>query len=96
MEILNLFAKVSWETNTRALEQMSSEMKRQDGSLEELRKKGQRLNEQLIKTNDPKKIKSLNDELQRTKRSVDSIIESQKKQASTLDSLNKKTSRSCR
>lgn len=90
MEILNLFAKVSWETNTRALEQMSSEMKRQDGSLEELRKKGQRLNEQLIKTNDPKKIKSLNDELQRTKRSVDSIIESQKKQASTLDSLNKK------
>ena len=90
MEILNLIAKVSWETNTKALESMSAEMKRQDGTLDELRRKGQRLNEQLIKTNDPKKVKTLNDELQKTKKSVDSIVESQKKQATALDSLNKK------
>lgn len=90
MEILNLIAKVSWETNTKALESMSAEMKRQDGTLDELRRKGQRLNEQLIKTNDPKKVKTLNDELQKTKKSVDSIVESQKKQATALDGLNKK------
>jgi hypothetical protein len=89
-EIFDLIAKVSWETNEKALNTITKDLKGQDKLLEELRAKGSRLNDQLIKTNDPKKVKSLNDELQKTKKSVDSIIDSQKKQATALDSLNKK------
>ena len=90
MEIFNAIAKVSWDTNLNELKPITQEIRNQDKLLEELRAKGMRLNEQMIRTNDPKKVKTINDELQKTRKSVDAIIESQKKQASTLDALNKK------
>lgn len=89
-QIFDLIAKISWDTNQDALKGINSDLRNQDKLLEELRAKGSRLNEQLIKTNDPKKVKSINDELQKTKKAVDSIIDGQKKQATSIDNLNKK------
>jgi len=92
MEILDLIAKVSWETNEKALKGLSQELSNQDKHLEELKLKGARLNDQMSKTNDPKKVKTLNDELGKTKKAVDNITEAHKKQATTVDTLRKKQS----
>ena len=87
MEILDLIAKVSWETNEKALAGMSNEMRKQDKTLDELREKGRRLNDQMVKTNDPKKVKAINDELQKTRKAVESITSAQQKQADMTTKL---------
>lgn len=90
MEILDLIAKISWETNEKALQGVSKEIKNQDKSIEELRHKGRLLNDQMIKTNDPAKVKRLNDELQKTRKAVDSIISAQKQQVELVGKLNER------
>lgn len=90
MEILDLIAKVSWDTNESELLGVNKAMQSQDKLLNELREKGKRLNDQLVKTNDPKKVKALNDELQKTFKSVNNITEAQKKQGAAVDALRKK------
>jgi len=87
MEILDLIAKVSWETNEKALAGVSNEMRKQDKTLDELREKGRRLNDQMVKTNDPKKVKAINDELQKTRKAVESITSAQQKQADMTTKL---------
>lgn len=79
-EIFDLIAKVSWDTNEAELTKMNSALKNQDKVLEELRLKGRRLEEQLVKTNDPKKVATLNAELKKTMQSADAIVANQKKQ----------------
>jgi len=89
-EILDLVAKVSWDTNSEELKALNQQMKVQDKALEELRLKGRRLEEQIVKTNDPKKVKLYNEQLQAVKRSADAITEAQKKQATATESLKQK------
>jgi len=89
-EILDLVAKVSWDTNSEELKALNQQMKVQDKALEELRLKGRRLEEQLVKTNDPKKVKLYNEQLQAVKRSADAITEAQKKQATATETLKQK------
>jgi hypothetical protein len=87
MEILDLIAKISWDTNTKDLQAVGAEMKKQDQLLDELRVKGGRLERQMLETNDPKKVKQYNDELQRTRKAADSIVEAQKKQVEATKKL---------
>jgi hypothetical protein len=87
MEILDLVAKISWDTNTKDLQAVGAEMKKQDQLLDELRVKGGRLERQMLETNDPKKVKQYNDELQRTRKAADSIVEAQKKQVEATKKL---------
>jgi hypothetical protein len=87
MEILDLIAKISWDTNTKELQAVGAEMKKQDQLLDELRVKGGRLERQMLETNDPKKVKQYNDELQRTRKAADSIVEAQKKQVQVSKNL---------
>lgn len=89
-EILDLVAKVSWDTNTDELKGLNKQLENQDKALEELRLKGRRLEEQLARTNDPKKVKAYNDQLQAVRRSADSITEAQKKQANVTEQLRQK------
>lgn len=87
MEILDLIAKVSWETNTAELSAMNKELKTQDKMLEELKSRGQRLEEQMRKTNDPKKQAAYSQELVKTKASMQQILDTQKKQADATKAL---------
>ena len=89
MEILDLIAKISWDTNTKELQQVSEEMKKQDKLLDELRVKGGRLEKQIVSTNDPKKASAYNRELQATKRAADQITEAQKKQVEVTKNIAK-------
>jgi hypothetical protein len=89
MEILDLIAKISWDTNTKELQQVSEEMKKQDKLLDELRVKGGRLEKQIVSTNDPKKAAAYNRELQATKRAADQITEAQKKQVEVTKNIAK-------
>jgi len=89
MEILDLIAKISWDTNTKELQQVSEEMKKQDKLLDELRVKGGRLEKQIVSTNDPKKVGAYNRELQATKRAADQITEAQKKQVEVTKNIAK-------
>ena len=90
MQILDLIAKVSWETNAKDLKALSNELNNQDKAIDELNRKGKRLADQMVKTNDPKKVKALNDELNRTKKSVENIVASQQKQVTVVEQLRKK------
>lgn len=87
MEILDLIAKISWETNPNALKGMSKEIAGQDKAIEELRKKGKLLADQMIKTNDPAKIKQYNEALNKTVKTIDSITNAQKKQVEMVEQL---------
>lgn len=88
-EILDLVAKVSWDTNEKALKDVNKELLKEDKLLEELRQKGARLEQQMLQTNDPKKLKQYNAELQQTKKNADAITESQKKQLDVTKNLQK-------
>jgi hypothetical protein len=46
----------------------------------------------MVKTNDPKRLKSLNDELTKTRKNVESITNRQKEQVKVVEALNKKQS----
>lgn len=69
--ILDLIARVSWDTNEKELNGMNKTLTAQDKILEELRQKGKRLDDQMVQTNDPTKVKKYNDELQQTKQLYD-------------------------
>jgi chemotaxis protein histidine kinase CheA len=86
-EILDLIAKVTWETNTQELQTLNKELKTQDKMLEELRQRGQRLEQQLAKTNDPAKQAKYSAELAKTKVQMQSITEVQKKQAEVTKTM---------
>lgn len=86
-EIFDLIAKVSWDTNEAELTKMNSALKNQDKVLEELRLKGRRLEDQLVKTNDPKKVATLNAELKKTMQTADGIVANQKKQIELTQKL---------
>lgn len=89
-EIFDLFAKISWDTNSKELEHTIDLSREQSKMLEELRLKGRRLEEQIVKTNDPVKLKKYNDELQETAKRANAITAAQKKQADSVEDLKKK------
>lgn len=64
----DVIARVSWDTNEKELHSLNKVTSVQDKMLEELRQKGRRLEEQMVKTNDPKKVEALNKELQNTRK----------------------------
>ena len=64
INIFDLIAKVSWDTNEDELKKTNDLLKSEDKLLEELRLKGRRLEEQMVRTNDPKKVSAYNKELQ--------------------------------
>lgn len=90
VEIYDLIAKISWETNQKAIDDVTTASRQQSRLLDELRTKGGRLESQMVKTNDPKKLKALNDEYQKARKSVDSITEAQKQHGKVLDELKTK------
>lgn len=88
--ILDLIAKVSWDTNEDELKKTTDLLKSEDKLLDELRLKGRRLEEQMVKTNDPKKVSAYNKELQEVAKTANRITESQEKQKKITDELRKK------
>lgn len=86
-EIFDVLAKVSWDTNTEELNKGLSE---ENKILLELEQRGKRLEQQMQKTNDPKKVAAVNQQLAQTKKAQDSIIDGQKKQLTATDELRKK------
>lgn len=86
-EIFDLLARVSWDTNAAELDKLNAAMKQQDKTLEELRLKGRRLEDQLVKTNDPKKQAALTAELKKTAQAADAITAAQKKQVDVQKQL---------
>jgi myosin heavy subunit len=87
MEILDLIAKVSWQTNTQELTALNKELKAQDKALDELTKRGQKLEQQLAKTNDPAKQAKYAQELAKTRSAMQGITDVQKKQAEATKTL---------
>ena len=65
--ILDQIVRVTWDTNEKELNNLNKATTTQDKLLEELRQKGRRLEEQMTKTNDPKKVAAFNTELQKTR-----------------------------
>ena len=63
----DVIARVSWDTNEKELQGLNKATSVQDKMLEELRIKGERLEKQMVKTNDPKKVEAYNKELQATR-----------------------------
>lgn len=88
--VYDLIAKIGWDTNARELEHTIDLTRQQGKMVDELRMKGARLEQQIIKTNDPKKLKKYNDELQETRKRADAITQAQKNQANVVDGLNKR------
>lgn len=89
-EIFDAIARISWDSNLKELKAVTDEMRDQDKVLEELRRKGGRLEEQIKKTNDPSKLARYNSELQEAKRRADAIVSTQKKQVEITEQLRKK------
>jgi len=65
--ILDQIVRVTWDTNEKELNSLNKATTTQDKLLEELKQKGRRLEEQMTKTNDPKKVAAFNTELQKTR-----------------------------
>jgi hypothetical protein len=62
-EIFDAIARISWDSNLKELKAVTDEMRDQDKVLDELRRKGGRLEEQIKKTNDPAKLARYNNGL---------------------------------
>lgn len=90
MEILDLIAKVSWDTNEKALSGISKEMAKQDKAVSELNAKNKRLQDQISRTNDPKRVKALNAEIEKTKKAVDRVSHAQAEQAIAVRRLSER------
>lgn len=89
-EILDLIAKVSWQTNQAELDKLNKAIDKQDDMLTELIRKGQRLEQQRAKADNPAKAKELNKAMEANKKAIDSITAAQQKQSTaTLDLINK-------
>jgi hypothetical protein len=88
--VYDLIAKIGWDTNARELEHTIDLTRQQGKMVDELRMKGARLEQQIVKTNDPKKLKKYNDELQETRKRADAITQAQKNQANVVEGLNKR------
>lgn len=89
-EIFDLLARVSWDTNTEALQGVNKELTKEDRLLDELRQKGIRLEQQQKQTHDPKKVQSMNAALAQNKKAQDSIITAQKEQIKQTELLRQK------
>jgi hypothetical protein len=87
MEILDLIAKISWDTNSKELDTLNRKLGEENKLLEELRNKGRNLEAQMLKTNDPKKVAEYNKQLQAVRKSADAITDSQKKQVEVSKQL---------
>ena len=87
VEIFDLIAKISWDTNQKALDKVGDASREQSRLLDELRAKGGRLESQMMKTNDPKKLKQLNDEYQKSRTAAQSIIKVQQDQVKLVEKL---------
>lgn len=88
--VYDLIAKISWDTNSKELENVIKLTNEENKILEELNKKCQRLSDNMIKTNDTKKVKQLNEELKSTKDRIESIKKEQEKQQTQTEILRKK------
>lgn len=89
-EILDLIAKVSWQTNQAELDKLNKAIDKQDDMLTELIRKGQRLEQQRAKTDNPAKVKELNKAMEANKKAIDSLTKSTENQGkATLDLINK-------
>lgn len=88
--VYDLIAKIGWDTNARELEHTIDLTRQQGKMVDELRMKGARLEQQIVRTNDPKKLKRYNDELQETRKRADAITQAQKNQANVVEGLNKR------
>jgi len=88
--VYDLIAKIGWDTNARELEHTIDLTRQQGKMVDELRMKGARLEQQIVRTNDPKKLKKYNDELQETRKRADAITQAQKNQANVVEGLNKR------
>ena len=88
--IYDLIAKIGWDANTKEIEKAIDLTKTQGKMVDELRLKGGRLEQQMVKTNDPVKLKKYNDELQKTRKQVESITTATKKQADQVELLKTK------
>jgi hypothetical protein len=75
MEILDLIAKISWDTNSKELDTLNRKLGEENKLLEELRNKGRNLEAQMLKTNDPKKVAEYNKQLQAVRKSADAITD---------------------
>ena len=87
MEILDLLAKISWDTNSKELDALNRKLGEENKLLDELRNKGRNLEAQMLKTNDPKKVAEYNKQLQAVRKSADAITDSQKKQVEVSKQL---------
>jgi len=72
-EILDLIAKVSWQTNQAELDKLNKAIDKQDDMLTELIRKGQRLEQQRAKTDSPAKVKELNKAMEANKKAIEPI-----------------------
>jgi hypothetical protein len=89
-EILDLIAKVSWQTNQAELDKLNKAIDKQDDALTELIRKGQRLEQQRAKTDNPAKVKELNKAMEANKKAIDSLTKATENQGkATLDLVNK-------
>lgn len=89
-EILDLIAKVSWQTNQAELDKLNKAIDKQDDMLTELIRKGQRLEQQRAKTDNPAKVKELNKAMDANKKAIDSLTKATENQGkATLDLVNK-------
>jgi hypothetical protein len=89
-EILDLIAKVSWQTNQAELDKLNKAIDKQDDALTELIRKGQRLEQQRAKTDNPAKVKELNKAMEANKKAIDSLTKATDNSAkATLDLINK-------
>ena len=91
-EIFDAIARISWDSNLKELKAVTDEMRDQDKVLEELKRKGSRLENQMKQTNDPAKLARYNNELQETRKRSEAILATQKKQVDLTEELKKKQS----
>lgn len=88
--IYDMLAKVSWETNPQEVRELIKLTAAQDRMVDELKMSNKRLEQQMIKTNDPVKLKKYNDQLTENQRRINSITKATKEQGTAVDQLKKK------
>lgn len=89
-EILDLIAKVSWQTNQAELDKLNKALDKQDDALAELIRKGQRLEQARAKADNPAKVREINKQLEANKKAMDSLTKATENQGkATLDLVKK-------
>ena len=89
-DILDLIAKVSWQTNQAELDKLNKAIDKQDEALTELIRKGQRLEQARSKADNPAKVREINKQLEANKKAMDSLTKATENQGkATLDLVKK-------